>query len=164
LESVQSAKSAEAEQIMSKITDGSVGYFTQEQSVTPANGSEPWHQGAGTNGQPVGFQQYVFPGGAGVSMTVLSRVPAGGTKLRPDFPTTPDERATVKHWGLELEDPLYYQYNWDTTGTGSGANATIQAEADFDNSGTPNETHTQTMFIRDGQPQKGTAFPENEGQ
>jgi len=163
MESVQSAKSAEAEQIMSKMVDGSVGYFQKEQKVTPNTGPEPWHQNQGNNGEPVPFAEYVFPG-ADTSMDVIGNIPAGGTKREPTAPSNDTEEAIVKWHGLELEDPLYFEYHWEPSGTGTGAAATVQAEADFDNGASNvNETHTQELTVQDGDPVKGSAFVDNQG-
>lgn len=167
MESVQNAKTAEVEQIMSKMADGSVGYFTAEQRGAKGSaGSEPWHSGV-TAGQPVGFDAKVFPGGDKCDLgPIPSTLPKAGGKQDPSGYSYSDcEKAVTRKHGVELEDPLYFQYEYTTSKNGTDAIATITATADFDPDVSDDETHTQTLNVNaSGEPQKGSAYAENTGE
>jgi len=167
MQSVQNAKTAEVEQIMSKMADGSVGYFTSEQRGSTTDGDEPWHNSI-TPGDPVGFNSKVYPGGAQCDLPDNpTTIPTAGGKQDPDASSSYSgcQDAIVRYHGLELEDPLYFQYDYTSSGNGTDAIATITAQADFDPNASDDETHIQTLSVDDsGKPQKGSAYAENVGE
>jgi type IV pilus assembly protein PilA len=132
---MKSSKAAEAEQIMRKMSDGAKSYFTSEQysckDVTDAC-EHPWHTSA-AKGMPVGFSSKVFPGGTDFSYSTTGTVPKGGSKYDPDAISGETETAALNKMNLSLEDPLYFQYNFDTgSSAGTNATATIEAVHDFE--------------------------------
>ncbi len=167
LRSVKKSKTSEAEGTMRKMADGSKAYFTSEQRGVGAatQTGEPWHS-AVNEGFPVTWSNYVFPGGAtyggfssgltgGIGLGTCTDAPAGGAKEIPYDgasanrpPAGSLEAAVVNKFGIDFADPMYFIYNYITTGQGEAATATITALSNFD-AGTP-ECHTITQRIQIG--------------
>jgi prepilin-type N-terminal cleavage/methylation domain-containing protein len=167
LRSVKKSKTSEAEGTMRKMADGSKSYFTSEQRYSTAmTGDQPWH-GAGAVGSataaglPVPWSSYVFPGGTltganvfntttGPTAGACASAPTGGSKQLPHStfnPAAPTPlSATLNKLGVSFTDPIYFQYQYATTGIGQTALATIGACAEFKVGGLQHTT-TQTVSI-----------------
>lgn len=163
---VQSAKSAEAEKFMKKVSQGAKTYYQTEQVCCGGKTGckSPWHA-CSPAGSPAG--KSVYPGGESFGpMKVLTAIPKSGSKLQPksegDFTT--DELAVLKRLGVQMEDSLYFQYTYESKNKDQSAEATVKAIADFKGDGGDNHTVTQTLGVKDGDPQVGTAFTSFEGE
>lgn len=140
---IKNSKAAEAEQNMKKMSEGAKAYFTSEQRYSPAvGGAEPWHA-AGTNapGLPVGWTEYVFPGGTQILCSTVGpgvcgagNYPTGGAKLASAFAaleTNPNTKATLNKLRVSFQDPTYFAYEYAPGGLAESATARIRAFADF---------------------------------
>jgi len=169
MESVQSAKTSETDQIMNVMADGAVGYFQSNQRKCGGKSGcrSPWHS-ASPPGQPVPLQEKTFPGGAGFNMTFLpsGSVPKGGAKIepRPITSFTQPEKQTLHHLGVDFTEPVYFQYRYSSNGKGGNASVTLEAESDFDTTGPPNQTVTQIVEVNDGKPRTHQPYTENQGE
>ncbi len=166
---IKSSKVAEAQGIMKKMADGAKAYMTSEQKYSQAtNGDQPWHAAGGVGtaseaGLPVPAANYCFPGTeAGYSFNTNggegagedpANAPKGGAKEIPFLATPPTPTGTPLLWAvlnklnMTVQDPLYFQYSYVTTGPGIPAStATIAAIADF-NSGGLAHTVKQTLTV-----------------
>jgi len=164
LESVEHAKTAEATATMNVMSDGAVSYFQSEQQKCGNNSdcSSPWHSGTPI-GNPVPTPDKTYPGGDSFSMKFVPDIPKSGTKLPPRTGFTAYEKKVVRRLGVELEDPVYFQYRYASNGTGQDATATVEAEADFDPDATDNHLVRQYLHVDGGAPQTRQPFTENEG-
>lgn len=161
LRSVKKSKTSEAEGTMRKMADGAKNYFAAEQRYSlSAGGDQPWHAGSATqglvntNGMPVPWSSYVFPGGAfqfnttsGAVAPACATAPTGGSKQLPNsaFQAAGTTlAATLNKLGVSFADPIYFQYGYVSTGVGSTAQASVQACADFKVGGTQ---HTSTQIV-----------------
>lgn len=164
---IKSSKVSEAEGIMKKMSEGAKTYFSQEQRYSKsagAGGDQPWHVGAPpgpgvTNayGMPIEWNDYVFPGGAGVAgmctadsteaLCANGVSPEGGSKQYNDINAngTNLQKALLNKLRVSFEDPTYFAYGYQQAGTGSLAVATVQAKANFI-AGDPLE-HTVEQFL-----------------
>ena len=163
LRSVKKSKAAESEQIMRKFADGSKNYFTSEQRYSdPATGEQPWHGAAGVAataktvadratlaGMPVPWNLYVFPGGDGCTLLSSPLVPTGGAKeiSNPVGTGCTSDEATMNKLGVTLNDPVYFQYQYASTGTADTATVALQAVANFNTSGGTDHTATQNILV-----------------
>jgi len=165
LESVRASKAAEAKNLMNKVADGAAGYFQaeQEQCANISSCEHSWHTNSPA-GMPVPSSEKTYPGGEGFSLKFLPSVPRGGTKVEPRSSFGSTEAQVLRHLGLEVEEPLYFQYEYSTgSGRGSEANATIRGEADFDTKGPPNQEIIQTLSVKNGKPNTGQPYTEHPG-
>jgi len=153
---IKNSKAAEAEQNMKKMSEGAKAYFTSEQRYSPATGgAEPWHT-LGTNqpGLPVGWAEYVFPGGtqvlcstAGAVVCATANIPTGGAKLVSAFnalETNATTKATLNKLRVSFQDPTYFAYEYAPGGAAATATARIRAFADFKVGG---DVHTVEQMV-----------------
>ena len=178
---IKQSKTAEAEQNMKKMSEGSKAYFTSEQRYSKAAGSggdQPWHAGASTNvankmfGMPVPWSAYVMPGGAltfcshdPAALCTVANSPKGGSKLAPpDLSGTAAVQAALNKMRVSFEDPTYFVYNYTSAGVSGAATATIAALADFDTNSAEVHTITQTVTIdaTSQEPVISPAYTQNE--
>src|SRR5690554_5378423 len=158
---IKSSKAAEATGIMKKMSEGAKTYFTAEQKVSNAlTGDQPWHT-TGTEGYPVEWDSYVFPGGLDAQLNTTvgwgtgpdqATAPSGGSKQAPHSPVAADDplyKAALNKLNLGVEDPLYFQYAYVTGAAGGDeATADITAMADF-KTGDTAHTVTQAVHINE---------------
>ena len=164
---IKSSKTAEAEGIMKKISDGSKAYFTSEQKYSDGtDGDQPWHAAnaaAGMNdsaGMPVPWGLYQFPGGiAGATLDFnttdgaagldVGTMPKGGSKQIPFTTGKPVSGdllfAVMNKLNVNFEDPMYFQYRYEQSGQADTAAVVIQAGADF--GGDDGDFHTITQNV-----------------
>lgn len=169
---IKASKTAEAEQIMKKMSEGSKAYFTSEQRYSDtAAGDQPWH-GAGTGntaaGYPVPWGAYVFPGGTSFAFCSVNipagacapgDYPSGGAKGISVAHTNADIQAALNKWRVGFEDPTYFAYEYTTGATGgAAASAVIIAGADFNPGVTTNHEITQSVRV-DGTSQEVEIVP-----
>ena len=158
----------------------------QKVSVALPEGAEPWHT-TGKVGYPVNWSAYTFPGGSTGGLNTVAvggtpdvtiaadaadisdvtvtagctGAPTGGTKLEPFAgiqPTPTDlDNAVLNKLNVTFTDPLYAQYQYDSSGTGETASAVAAARADF-KVGDNCHTVYQGMTI-DDQSQEVLIFP-----
>ncbi|MGM0557357.1 MAG: prepilin-type N-terminal cleavage/methylation domain-containing protein [Myxococcota bacterium] len=155
LKYIKSSKASEAESIMKKMAEGAKTYFAAEQTncagVTACD--QPWHDTGDPAGYPVEWDNYVFPGGTysfntsegdGATQNPAT-APTGGAKQAPvSSPGEATYVATTNKLNLGLEDPLYFQYAYNSVNTGEDAEATLWATANFKTGG---EAHTTTQLV-----------------
>ena len=158
-QSVKASKAAEAEQIMSKFTNGAVAYFDSTQKDQP---SEPWHSGDATQGYQMQAGSKVFPG-AGTGITVPSSLPTGGAKGNPEGAISgTNQVAAMKHMGVNLQDPLLFQYRYVPGGSGTGASVDLQAEHDFAPDTADNHIVSQGITVNDNfEPEVSPTYTQN---
>ena len=60
---IKRSKASEANGIVKKVQDGAKSYFESDQAcaVGLSNAAEPWHDSCSTAGQPIEFDNKVFP-------------------------------------------------------------------------------------------------------
>lgn len=160
---IKTSKVSEAEGMMKKMSEGAKAYFTSEQRYSDENnGDQPWHVGTSTpgetntNGMPVSWDDYVFPGGStGVEIcsheggTLCTSFPEGGAKLIPgnvdDYEN--DVKATLNKLRVGFEDATYFVYEYEAEGTAGEAQATVRAIADFSTESEDMHTITQLLGV-----------------
>lgn len=166
MESVESAKTAEATQLMNKMADGASSYFQTEQDYCGGRPGcpSPWHSGSPA-GTPVPLSEQTYPGGTSFNMTFLpsGTIPKGGTKRQPRTSFSEVEKRAIHHLGVEFNGPVYFQYEYSSNGSGESATATIRAEADFDAKGPPNQEVIQTLSVEEGEPHITQPYVDNQG-
>lgn len=152
----QRSKAAEAEGILSAMSDGACAYFEGDQQYSTPDGVEPWHEGDPDNrdirpGMPVGFDDKVFPGGPDIKVTTAPEVPEGSEtvefdpRIEGDVDFDADVVFTVLHLHAEHTQ---FRYTFETgSGIGEEATATITAEANFDPSTPEYHTVIQEMYV-----------------
>jgi prepilin-type N-terminal cleavage/methylation domain-containing protein len=162
LRSVKKSKTSEAEGTMRKMADGAKNYFAAEQRYSDATtGDQPWHAGTATpgtsttNGMPVAWGAYVFPGGQSsfnttdgmAATTTCAGGPTGGSKQLPPAVFSGAGTilsATLNKLGVSFADPIYFQYNYTSAGVAQAATANVMACADFKVGGL---AHTTTQVV-----------------
>lgn len=135
LKYIKSSKAAEATMVMRKMADGAKSYFTSSQSFSKAStGDQPWHVSNATDkrpGLPVAWADQVFPGSA-ITVVSVPAIPTGGAKMMPDFGAASAEKtATLNKLNFAVEDPMYFQYTYVSSGKGAAAKADITARHAF---------------------------------
>ena len=128
------AKAAEAEGIISSMSDGARSYFESDQVGTSGMGdsaAEPWHSDV-DRGAHVRFDAKTFPGGDGEGdFETHSEVPQQGGRgpvaISEDGFLDSDQLATRRQLNLDLEDDTYFKYTYESDDEGSDAQAMIAA-------------------------------------
>ncbi len=164
---IKSSKAAEADGIVTKITDGAKAYFTSEQRFSPpADGDQPWHLAGPGNrkeGFPVPFAEYAFPGGSsmqvstafptGIGVATAADAPQGGEKMIPFQGSDPTDPMAVATWNklrVNFKDPMYFAYTYSSNSTGAAANVEIVALANFDLQSPEAHTFTRRVTVDGG--------------
>ncbi len=111
------AKAAEAERILSVMSDGALAYYQSNQVYSmdaQSGGSEPWHEATEQNpaGTTVAGPDRVFPGHDGTMSTVRThdRIPQGGAKAVPDEDVDDFEKAILRSLNFDIQEATYFVY------------------------------------------------------
>ena len=130
------AKAAEAEGIISSMSDGARGYFESDQvgseGMADGQAAEPWHDWQ-DRGAHVRFENKTFPGGSegDGDFETHSDIPRqggrGAVQLNEDEFLDDDQTATRRQLNLDLEDDTYFAYTYESEDQGSDATAMIAA-------------------------------------
>lgn len=133
---INRSKAAEAQTLLSNISDGAKSYFERDQQFSPTGGTEPWHVAVADSrnerpGMPVPSQDKVFPGGDDVSLETHATTPTGGAKamaeLRSDDLDDINLAAAANALQLQLAEATYFRYNYHSAGKGQNAEMQVVA-------------------------------------
>lgn len=124
------AKAAEAETIISSMTNGAITYYTGEQQYGTDTGNEPWHLAEDADaapGIPVPHDERVFPGGSDANIQTHSEIPQGGQQLMPN-PQGDHADQTLSTLNFQLGEATTFVYHYQAFGEGAGT-ASIEVTA-----------------------------------
>lgn len=150
------AKASEADTYLAAMADGAQRYYEGDQTYSTQHGAEPWHTDGGNPGEPVGFDDKVFPGGPGIKVVSTPQTPHSGETVAPEPRIESgdvDFEADVifKTLNVDFPDDQYFRYVYETgTGTGDEATATLKATHNFDPSTPRQHTVIQELEVLPG--------------
>ena len=152
LKYIKSSKASEAHILLDDMTKGATQYFASDQANCNGESDceEPWHNTGQAKGMPVPWTDYVFPGGsaANVYTNTSQTPPKGGAKYIPQLSgKNPQETARKLH--LDASSPMYFLYQYQSSGTGIDAACTLSAKADFNTSVSGVHTVRQKITVND---------------
>ena len=108
------AKTAEAEQILTTMSDGALAYYQSNQQYSTEDGAEPWHEADSDRppGMAVQADERVFPGYDGTMSTVRTHedIPQGGAQAEPDEEIEDLEEAILNQLNFQLSESTYFVY------------------------------------------------------
>ncbi len=132
---IKRSKASEAPGVVKKMMDGGKSYFESDQANYGglSNAAEPWH--TGDKGTIVDFDSKTFPGGNAEELKTMDTFPVGGTKSSTYRDLDGAELATANKLNLEMVEPMYFGYAYESAGEGDTASMTAWGCHGFNASG-----------------------------